>query len=111
VENEMSFAPPVIKLEIQQMHYSMANAISQHFAEMDAWVQEAIEKYCSDDSVKALIEIETKKALHKLVSEEVANYFFIEPEGRAIIRTAIRKKLQEAEDLDLPSDKSQDLDK
>jgi hypothetical protein len=106
----MTFAPPIIKLEIQQMHYTIANAISQHFAEMDAWVQEAIEQQLSDDKIKDLISVKTWEALNKLLDEEIKNYFF-EPEGRAIIRNAVRKRIQEAEDLDLLSYKSQDLDK
>ena len=107
----MNFKPPIIKLEIEQMHHSIAHALSQHFAEMDAWVQEEITRQCSDINVKSIIAGEVRRALNKVIYDEVDKYFLREPEGRSIIRNAIRKRLQAEEDLDLPSDKSQDLDK
>lgn len=60
---------PVISLEVQGMKYAIKRALSEEAMKIDANVQAAVEKYCSEENINYIVQEEVKKALDTAVKE------------------------------------------
>jgi len=86
---------PIIKLEIQGMRHTIATALSQHSAAMDADVQREIEAFCSEGSITRIIQDIVRREVTAAVTEEVQNFFRYSRPGRQAIREAVQQHLDE----------------
>jgi hypothetical protein len=90
----MSGPIPIIKLEVDHMKHTMAIALSQYTAQLDQNLQEAVEKFCTPENLKRIIEEEAHKQLDIVIREQVKQWF-VYGEGRAVIRQAVEQKLKD----------------
>jgi hypothetical protein len=84
---------PVIRIEFERMRHSIMSMVSQQNLEFDQYFQEALDSYCSEESVRRLIDSETKKAIDAAMKQEIGDYFKF-GQGRHTLRRAIHAKLE-----------------
>lgn len=66
---------PVVKIEIEGMRYTIARAMSEHFAAMDAGVQEALEAACKNFDYRGYVVREASACIERALSEAIKNQF------------------------------------
>jgi hypothetical protein len=86
---------PIIKLEVQGMKHTVQTALAQYAAQMDSSVQAAIEAYCSDDNLNAVINAAVRGALEEAIKSEVQDYFRWSGAGREAVRAAVTEHLDQ----------------
>lgn len=90
---------PIIRLEVEGMKHTMLMALAEHTSKIDASVQQAIEEYCTDENINAIVKEEAKAALDNAVKEEVRNFFIRSNAGRQAVREAVIEHLDRMDRL------------
>jgi hypothetical protein len=90
-----SMGPPVIRLELQRMRYTVMSALTHYTAELDTEVRAAVERYCEPENIRAVVSAEVTQAIDAAVKSEVKAYFAYGGAGRAVIRDAVVARLNE----------------
>lgn len=85
---------PIIRLEVEGMKHTLLTALSHHSAEMDANVQQAVESYCTEANLTAVINETVKYEMDMAVKEEVRNFFGYGKAGRRAVKEAIEEYLK-----------------
>jgi hypothetical protein len=80
---------PIIKLEVEGMKYDIQAALSQHQTKMDDYIQLALDEYCNESNLYAVVRDATRKALDQAIKNEV-NRFFEYGEGYQAIHDAVK---------------------
>lgn len=88
---------PIIKLEVTGMHHAVQVALSEHQVAMDQYVNDALERYCSPDNIRAVVDKAATQAIDAAVKECI-NHFFRYGTGRRHIKDAVEKHLALWED-------------
>lgn len=86
---------PIIRLEVQAMKETICFALQQYAAQMDSSIQNAVEAYCSEGNIEAVVSKAVREAMDACVKEEVRNFFSYTGNGRKAIREAVIKRLDE----------------
>lgn len=84
--------PPIIKLEVERMQYTLKALLSEHAAAMDEMLQKAVDNYCTDDNLKAVIDGAARQALDAAIKEEV-RAFFSYGDGRKAVAAAVKESI------------------
>lgn len=92
----MSLPIPIIKLNVQNMHHTMAHALHKYTVDLDETLQAALKAYCTPENLEHIIQSETTKVLDQVIKEEVRNWF-VYGEGRKTIKKAVEEKLRNNE--------------
>ncbi len=87
---------PIITLSVDQIRHSMKIALSEYTAQLDSHLQEAIERFCTPENLRRIVETEAAQTLDQVLREEVKRWF-ITGDGRQVIRAAVEKKLSDDE--------------
>lgn len=85
---------PIIRFEVEGMRHAIMHALSDHQAQMDGYVQAAIDKFCAPENLMAIINGLVETEAHRAIRKKV-RAFFRNGEGREVIRELVIKKLQE----------------
>lgn len=88
---------PIIRLEVEGMRRQIVTALTEHQAEMDEMVKQAVEEATKPEHVKQVVRKEVSRTLDKVVQEEVQNFFRYDGEGRKVIAKAVKQKLLDKE--------------
>ena len=83
---------PIIKLEVAGMKYAIQTALLKHTAEMDEYVQQAVEAYCTDENIMRVVKTATTVALKDAIENAVSN-FFKYGNGQTVVQQAIDESL------------------
>ncbi len=83
---------PIIRLELQGMKHTLAMALTEYVTQMDADIQQAIERYCTAENLTQIIAETVQRTLDVVVQEEVKR-FFEYGEGRKVVAAAVKEKL------------------
>lgn len=84
---------PIIRLEVERMKHSIFTALTEHAALMDSSVQKAVEAYCTEENIDAVVRKAAIEALDAAVKEEVRNFFWYSGNGRLAVREAVEQFL------------------
>jgi hypothetical protein len=84
---------PIIKLEVEGMKYAIKTALSQHAAEMDTYIQAAVEDYCSEENLKAVVMEQAAEAIELAIQDEIGRFFRI-GNGRRAMADAVNAVLE-----------------
>lgn len=84
---------PIISLEIQGMKQTIKAALMQEVAAIDAGVQAALDKLCTEENVAFIVEQEARRQIEAALKEEVQNFFRWSNGGRAAVREAVHEHL------------------
>ena len=85
---------PIIRLEVQGMKHTLLTALSQHSVEMEASVQQAVENFCTEKNLTAIVNDAVKYEMDMAVREEVRNFFGFGKAGRRAVKEAILEHLK-----------------
>ena len=85
---------PIIKLEIEGMRQTIQTALTEYALQFDSMVKEALDSYCTEENIKAIIDTTTRNTLNAVIREEVRS-FYVHGEGREIIKEAVVKRLSD----------------
>lgn len=85
---------PIIRLEVEHMRHTMTVALSEYTAQLDSDLQEAIERFCTPDNLRRIIEDEASRTLDDVIREQVNNWF-MHGEGQKVIKQAVEQKLRD----------------
>lgn len=80
---------PIIRLEVEGVKHSMQIALSQYSAQMDSNIQAAVENYCQEGKLAAVINDAVKTELDAAVRAEVRDFFGYGKAGRKAVKEAI----------------------
>ena len=85
---------PIIRLEVDRMKHTLITALSDYQARLDSQLLASIEAYCTHDNIARVIDDQVRNTLDLIIREEVRNWFSYGA-GRAFIRQAVQKRLDE----------------
>ncbi len=86
---------PIITLEVERMKHTICVALAEHTVAMDSNVQAAIEAYCTDENIAAIVRRAAMEAIDAAVKEEVRSFFQWNKPGRQAVREAVFQYLDE----------------
>lgn len=86
---------PIMKLELEGMRYAVRTALMQHAAALDIQLNEAVDAYCTEENLGQVIRQTVKQEIDCAVKEEIQRFFRCSEPGRAAIREAVLKHLDE----------------
>lgn len=86
---------PIISLEVQGMKHTMKLALMEHAALLDKSIQKAVEDYCTEGNINAIVRREAQLQLDAALKEEVKRFFDWSGQGRAAVREAVMEALHE----------------
>ncbi len=86
---------PIISLEVQGMKHTMKLALMEHAALLDKSIQQAVEDYCTEGNIQAIVQREARLQLDAALKEEVRRFFDWSGQGRAAVREAVMEALNE----------------
>ncbi len=86
---------PIISLEVQGMKHTMKLALMEHAALLDKSIQQAVEDYCTEGNIQAIVQREARLQLDAALKEEVKRFFDWSGQGRAAVREAVMEALNE----------------
>jgi hypothetical protein len=86
---------PIIKLEVDFMKATMLRHLSEEAVKIDSMVQQAVEDYCSEENLRAILNVEVKQAMDAAVREEVRGFFNGTQAGRLAVREMVIRHLDE----------------
>jgi hypothetical protein len=86
---------PIISLEVQGMRHTMKLALMEHAALLDKSIQQAVEDYCTEGNIHAIVRREANLQLDAALKEEVKRFFDWSGQGRAAVREAVMEALNE----------------
>ncbi len=85
---------PIIRLQVENLKHTMFLALTEHAALMDKSIQQAVEEFCTDGHIDAIVRREAQLQLDAVVKEEVGSFFRNGP-GRAAVRQAVTEALEQ----------------
>ena len=86
---------PIIRLELEGMKLAMQTALMARNVEMDQYVQQALDRYCSQENLQSVIDTEVRAVLNTAIKEEIQSFFRYSIPGRQAIREAVHAHLDE----------------
>lgn len=87
---------PIIKFEIDGLKHTLVRCLSERAIEMDQYIQQEVESFCSDENLERVIKAYAKNALDTAIREEV-DHFFRYGEGRIAVAEAVRENILKKE--------------
>ena len=91
---------PIIRLEVDRMKHSIVTALTELAALMDSSGKKAVEAYCTEENIDAVVRKAAMEALDAAVKEEVRNFFGYSGQGRLAVREAVEQFLNKNYPLD-----------
>lgn len=85
---------PIITLELQGMKHTIKAALMREVAAIDASVQAALERLCTEENVAGIVESEARRQIEEALKEEVRNFFRWNEAGRQAVRQAVHEHLE-----------------
>jgi hypothetical protein len=82
---------PIIRLEVEGMKYAIKTALTQHAFEIDTYIQEAVDQYCSDDNLRQVVTAQARAAIESSVKDEIDRFF--RGAGRKAVADAVTAAL------------------
>ena len=86
--------PPIIRLEVESMRYTVMTALTKHAAQMDADVQNAVDRYLTEENVIKIIDETVRDCVNSAVKEEIQRQFIYSGAGRKAIREAVAQYME-----------------
>lgn len=86
---------PIIRMEVQQMKYTVQAMLAEHAAQMDQNIRQAVEAYCTPENLDRVIREAANSAMQAAISDEVKSFFGYTGDGRKVIRAAVLQRLDE----------------
>lgn len=85
---------PIISLEVQGMRHTIKVALDRHSAEMDQYIQEALDRYCEPNNIQAVVHQAATRAIDAAVKTSI-EHFFRYGKGRAVVKEVVEQRLAE----------------
>jgi len=85
---------PIIRLEVEHMHHTMMVALSEYTAQLDSYLKDALDKFCTPENLRRIIEEEVYRTLDIVIREQVKNWFLY-GDGKKVIKQAVEQKLKD----------------
>jgi hypothetical protein len=73
----------------------MTLALTQHAALIGKSIQQAVEEFCADGHIDAIVRREAQLQLDAVLREEVQQFFLPNGPGRAAVRQAVTEALEQ----------------
>lgn len=87
-------ALPLIRMDVEGLRYSVATMLTEHSARMDEDIKNALDKYCTPENLKRVIEEATFSNINHAIQEEIKQ-FFQYGVGRDAIKKAVSQSIQQ----------------
>ena len=85
---------PIIRLEVEGMKHTIAAAMTEYAAQMDADLQKAVEDYCTSGNIANIVRTTAYSVMDQVIREEVRS-FFVHGNGREAIKEAVKQRLDQ----------------
>lgn len=84
---------PIIRLEVQRMQHTIAHALTNYAAQMDADIQKAIKEYLTPENVTLIVMTQARTCIEAAIRDEVDKHFRY-GKGREIVRRAVLDNME-----------------
>ena len=89
--NEM----PVLKLELNSLKHTIQMTMSNQMDEITKYIQEATDKYCTEENLQEMIDQQVKESIDYTVKQVIENHYR-HGDGMKIIKETILRQLGES---------------
>lgn len=90
---------PVIRLELEGMRHTVLHAFAQQTAQMDQILQSELDRFCSEDNLRAIVAAQVKESIQSAIKQEIASFYGY-GKGREIIKAAVIAELSKVNPWD-----------
>lgn len=87
---------PIIRIELESMRMQLRTALSAYQIQLDTDLKEAVDRYCTPENLKRIVDTCVFQTLDTVIAEEVKN-FYVKGEGRKVIKEEIERRLRNNE--------------
>jgi t-SNARE complex subunit (syntaxin) len=87
---------PVIRIEVERMRHSITTLLTEYQAQMDSYVRDAVDKFCEEDNLRAIIGASVNTELRRAIDDEIKT-FYTDGEGRKVIREVVENVFSRGE--------------
>jgi selenocysteine lyase/cysteine desulfurase len=84
---------PIIRLEVEGMKYTVQTALLAHASQVSDGIQQAVEAYCTEANITAIVEAEARRQIEEALKQSVKDFFNFSGPGRAAVREAVMEHL------------------
>jgi hypothetical protein len=77
---------PIVRLELERMKFQIVTMLSSYTDELNANIQRAVDDYCTDENLHAVVRDAVKTTLNNVIKEQVNRYFTYGAGYRAVER-------------------------
>lgn len=91
---------PVITLEVGRMQHVVKAMLLEQEAMISEEIQGAVDRYCTPENIRAIVDANVIAAINEAMKEEVRNLFTYSGPGRQAIREAVQGWIAEHKDND-----------
>jgi len=84
-----SMGIPIIRMEVEGIRRTMVMALTEHAAQMDEDIKNAVEAYCTPENISRIIHEAAYRALDSAIKDEVTTFFRCGP-GRKAVAEAVK---------------------
>jgi hypothetical protein len=82
----------IVELRVHGIQHTVRAALMEHEARIDRDIQLAIERCCSADNIRAVVEEQVSRAFNEVLTASIKS-FFAYGDGREAIDAAVRSSL------------------
>ena len=86
---------PIIRLEVQGMAHTIHMALMEHQALMDTSVRKAVDAMCTSENIDRIVAEQVQIHMAAAIKEEVRQFFSYTATGRAAVKEAVGKYLDD----------------
>lgn len=83
---------PIIQLKVEGMKHTIMAALTEHSAQMDQDIKQAIEEYCTPENLARIVRDAAHAQLTAAIKEEVRVFFWNGP-GRKAVAEAVKESI------------------
>lgn len=80
---------PIIPLEMQGMKHTVLKALQDHHIQMDEYIQQSLENFCSKEHLTSIVDQAVKAEMDAAVKAEIRDFFGYGKDGRRAVKEAI----------------------
>lgn len=86
---------PIIKLEVQGMAQTIHVALMEHQVLMDTSVRKALDAICTSENIDRIVAEQVQLHMAAAIKDEVRQFFSYTAAGRAAVKEAVGKYLDD----------------
>ncbi len=90
---------PIIRLELDHMKQTMLHMFSEKQLDLSEEVKRAMDRVCTQENIQAHVNEAARQVVESAVKDAVRHWWLTAPEGQALIKEEINRRMKEEAEL------------